>query len=133
MPWGDWQSGETLGAHKSRLPPHLWRRNEREDCRLGPHGARDRIDDQRASKPPAAKSLVDGEPADKACRKGRITGQSLGLLGRQFREGKTGRGEGVVARDLSGGIERDKAIADPAADILCRSRAGTPQEKPARS
>src|SRR5437899_736798 len=86
--------------------------NEREDCRLCPHGACDRVNNQRATKAAAAKSLVDGEPADKACRKGRITGQSLGLIGRQFGEGKTGRGEGVVARDLSSGVECNKAIAD---------------------
>jgi hypothetical protein len=62
--------------------------------------------------------LVDREPADETCGKGRITRQSLGLLGRQFCEGKAGRGEGVVPRDFSGGIERHKAIADAAADIL---------------
>ena len=94
--------------------------NEREDGRLGPHGAGDRIDDQRAAKPASAKSLVDSEPADEACRKGRITRQPFGLLGRKFGEGKAGRGEGVVAGNFAGGVERDKAVADAAADILGR-------------
>jgi hypothetical protein len=48
--------------------------DEREDCGLGPHGARDRIDDEGGAKAASAKSLVDREPADKACRKGRVTG-----------------------------------------------------------
>ena len=92
--------------------------NEREDGRLGPHGARDRIDDELAAKPLAAKSLVHGKTTDKACRERRITRQPLGLLGRKFREGKAGRSEGVVAGNFAAGVERHKAVADAATNIL---------------
>jgi hypothetical protein len=56
--------------------------NEREDGRLGPHGACNRIDDQQTADAVAAKSSIDGKTTDEACRQGRITRQPLGPLGR---------------------------------------------------
>jgi hypothetical protein len=79
------------------------------------HGARDRIDDERAAKPAAAKPLVDGEPADKALRKGRVTGQSLGLLGRE----DWSRRRCSSRRSFQWRRARDKTVADATANILC--------------
>ena len=89
-----------------------------EDRRLGAHGARDGIDDQRSPEPSPLKLLIDREPADKACRKDRIAGQSPGLLRKQFAEGQACRGEGVVAGDPARLIERNEAIAHPAPNVL---------------
>ena len=92
--------------------------DEREDRRLGAYGARDGIDDQRGPEPLSPKLLIDREPADKARRENGITGQSPGLLRKQFAERQAGRGEGVVAGDPARLIERHEAIAHAAPNIL---------------
>jgi hypothetical protein len=119
MSLGGWRSGETQDVRRTHSGLIFCVDDERENGRLCPHGTRDRIDDEQTAKPAPPKSTVDGEAADEACRKGRITRQPLGLFGRQFREGKAGGSEGVVTGNLPGGIKRYKAIADAAANILC--------------
>src|SRR4051794_8769796 len=92
--------------------------DEGEDRGLGAYGARDGIDNQRGPEPLSPKLLIDREPADKARRKNGITGQSPGLLRKQFAKRQAGRGEGVVTGDPARLIERYEAIAHSAPNIL---------------
>lgn len=100
-----------------------------EDRGLRPHRARDRIYDHRAAKPASPKCLIDGEPADQDRGQGGIARQTSGVFRREIGKGQTGRRESVVAGDLAGRIERDKAVADPTPDVLCRQFPKIPVER----
>ncbi len=92
--------------------------DQREDRRLRAQRPRHRIDQQRAAKSLLLKGLIDRQAADEAGREGGVARQPPNMLGRQLEQRQAGRRQRVIASQLARGINRNKAIADPAADVL---------------
>ena len=92
--------------------------HQREDGRIGACAALRGVHDERAPESVASKPVIDSQSADQTGGQQGVAGQTLGFRGAQFRQRQAGRCKGVIAGDNVGSIKRNKAIADPALDVL---------------
>jgi hypothetical protein len=94
--------------------------NQSMDGGIRTRRAAGRVDDESASQPAPAESLIDSEATDQTSGQQSMARQPFGILRRDVREWEAGSREGVIRGDRSSFIAGDKAVADSPANILCR-------------
>src|ERR1017187_8201730 len=68
-------------------------------------------------------ALVDGQSSNTNCWQGGVARQSLSFVRRKIDKRNARRRQRVIGRNLAGGgLDHDKTIGDPAADVLGRLR-----------
>ena len=92
--------------------------DQREDGRLRPHGARNGIDNESGTETLARATPGNGQAADQSGGQQGIARQPPDFLRQEFGNRQAARGEGVVAGDSTGLVERDEAVGHPATYVL---------------